>query len=284
MATQPFLGRSDVDAIPDGDEHSAARLHLELQHQLDNSPDDELSGGAQDSSDTHDALRHLHRRFPNAPKVARHETSEALGGLPRHLRNIQERERDEAGMTAEDARDERTEHRKSRGTPAPKAQPAPRQRRSAARQSRPAPRPAARRRGGSSRRARRAARAVVPGSWTRLAYQGFTTAVGLSLLYLLMTHGRAVNALSGGFGQAFAKLVSPHHDVIGGGPALAAPALTLDELSVLPDATGLPVDLGGLPHLTPTPPGVPRVHAPRAPAHPSPSRLVHLPPLTRRPT
>jgi hypothetical protein len=278
MATQPFLGRSDVDAIPDGDEHSAARLHLELQHQLDNSPDDELSGGAQDASDTHDALRHLHRRFPNAPKVARHETSEALGGLPRHLRNVQERERDEAGLTAEDARAERAEHRKLRGTSAPRAARQPK-----ARASRSAPRPAARRRAPArGRRARRVARDVVPGSWTRLAYQGFTTAVGLSLLYLLMTHGRAVNALSGGFGQAFAKLVSPHHDVIGGGPALAAPALTLDELSVLPDATGLPVDLGNLPHLTPTPPGVPRVHAPRAPAHPTPSRLVPLPP--RRPT
>jgi hypothetical protein len=272
--TATFLTRSDVDAIDQGDELSAARLHLELNHQLDQSPDDELSGGGGDSRRTREAIDHLHRRFPNAATVARHETSEQLGGLPRHLRAIQERERDEAGLTSEDARAERAEHRKrresSQGTGTSRAAgrrvvaPGPQSPRQVLR---------------GARRARRRARRygftprTMTGGWSALALDAFVTAVGLSLFYLLLTRGKAVADISTGFGQAFAKLVSPHHDLFGGGTVAAPQAgFTLGQLAGLTNVTGLPLDTTGLPTLTTTPPTVPKVNRPRPPAHATPTR------------
>jgi hypothetical protein len=274
----PFLTRSDVDAIDDGDELSAGRMHLELQHQLDQSPDDALGGD--DARQTREAVEHLHRRFPDAAKVARHETSERLGGLPRHLRSVQQRERDEAGLTAEDVRDERAAHRKSRdsgGAPDDGG----RGRRGGGRPV-VAPRPSTPRQ--VVRRARRTrARArrygftprAMTGGWSQLALDGFVTAVGLSLFYLLLTRGKAVAAISTGFGQAFAKLVSPQHDLFGGA-SIAAPqaGFTLDELAGLTNVTGLPLDTTGLPTLTARPPTVPKVNRPRAPAHATPTRIT----------
>lgn len=252
-----ILGPRDVESV--NDEVSAGRLYLELDHQLDQPT---LTDGQR--ADTRAALRKLRVKFPHAQEVARSETPDELGGLPKHLRARQRTLRDDAGLDVNAARAEREQARKRRDTPAePKAGAAARGRGDVQARMARAARPP---RGRASRTGRRRARRIIgrstpPGAtdWGRFALQSVGTAVGLSLLLLLVRDaerkgtGSAINVAAGGFAQALTRLVSPHADVFGGGAGGQAPALTMSDLAGT-GVTGVPIDLTGVPSLTKNPP------------------------------
>lgn len=282
-----ILGPRDAQAVTD--EVSAGRLYLELEHQAA-----QPTLTASQRADTKAAQRNLRTRFPNVAEIARSETPDELGGLPQHLRARQKAMRDEAGHDVNATRAERERHRKARGrddTPAaPKtAKPA---------SARPAGGPArarsarsgvdatlARAAGKGRRRARRTFRQATPtgsSSLGRLALQSIGTAVGLSLLFLLLRdaerkgNGGAVGIAASTFAQTVARLLSPTSDVFGSLKAGQAPALTLSDVAGT-GVTDVPVDLTGVPSLTPTPPtltpphlkagplGLPTIQRPRYP-------------------
>jgi hypothetical protein len=201
------LNRGDIDYISDLD--SAARAHLELQHELEQPG---LSTGRRTEAKA--AMNKLHRVFPDAPKHAATASDDDLGGLSPALKRTRDAHRQRLGVNAQQAANARRRQRSSSVPPRP------------AQSTRPAPRPRSSsrspRRGGGVRRgasdfAQFAAPAAV--SWGQFAWQAFGWGVGLSLAYLLLTNSEraprgqsAVELISKGAQHTMAALVNPLTD------------------------------------------------------------------------
>lgn len=220
------LSRSEVDTIEDQD--SAARAWLELEHEREQAG---MPHGR--VTENRAATAKLEQAWPGARQHAATATSDQLGGLPARLKRTRDAHRQNIGMTAADAARTRRQ-----------ADPATAQRREARelrRTIKPSPGGTGAGRRRVSSRGRGRGPSIDPGdvadaiapvgvSYGRLAFQAAGWAVGLSLLYLILSNSEkapkgssAVELTARGISNLVTALVSPLADPLSPTRA-AAPA------------------------------------------------------------
>jgi hypothetical protein len=200
------LTRSDVDYV--SDEHSAARLYLELVHQR------EQGGG--NKAETAAALNKLTRTWPEARQLAAEASEDELGGLHAGLKRTRDAHRREHGVSASGAATARARRRRQQAGGG----------RSSSSRSSGSRRPA-RRSGSGARAAYRTARALNPagGGVADALIGGARIMLGLSLLYLILSN-RGSKGFAGvlrGVETAVNVFLRPVDPIGKGVPAAAAP-------------------------------------------------------------
>jgi hypothetical protein len=190
------LNRNAVDYVEDP--NTAARLHLELTHQLRRAQ----HGQPGLYTETKAALNKLHHTWPEAPARAAEASEDDLGGLNPELRKVRDEHRRQRGVSSHDAANARSRRRRDETSG------------SRPRAGRGTPPPA--RKGAGTRRARassstRAARAVGrqtyrtsggPGA-ASLAMTVLGATVGFAVLYAVLS-----NADRAGRGRAVVEVAS----------------------------------------------------------------------------
>lgn len=208
-----MLTRTDVDYV--NDEHSAARMYLELRHQAQQPG---IPSGQ--STETKAAISKLLRTWPEAKQLAANASDDDLGGLSAGLKRTRNQHRKDLGVSAQQAANARRRTQRGQGTrpasPARRKTPPP----AAVKPSRrPRSSPG---RGGGGRRLKMPGLPPVAGVDTARSFglQLVSLGLGLSLAYLLLADaenpGRgwpsalqaAINTLSAGV-TAFVGLTDP---------------------------------------------------------------------------
>jgi len=180
---------------PTREEREAARRYLEHDHAART-----LGGDAGAEANRH--AQEIDEQHPRVRDIAMTGTPRDLGELPAHLRRHQRRIREEAHITPEHAARIRREYRtppqpeSRRRSSSPPAPPTPRERADQAATA-------------TGRAVSTAASAAGDTEWGGLLYQVFMWGVGLSALYLLLTHAKGPAELVKGATNVVRGVVSP---------------------------------------------------------------------------
>jgi hypothetical protein len=228
------LTRSDVDYV--SDEHSAARLYLELVHQR------EQGGGSQ--TETTAAINKLTRTWPEARQLAAEASEDELGGLHAGLKRTRDAHRREHRVTSRDAATARARRRRQQEPGGGRRSP-----------GRPSNRGGpARRSGGGARAAYRTARALSPGGGVADALiGGARIMLGLSLLYLILSN-RGSKGFAGalrGVETAVNVFLRPVDPIGKGVTAAAAPTTAAPAPQRLPSTSHAAAGAIGAAHQVP---------------------------------
>jgi hypothetical protein len=221
------LTRAEVDTIEDQD--SAARAWLELEHerQQPGTPHGRLT-------ENKAATQALEERFPGAREHAATASSEQLGGLSPRLKRTRDAHRRNVGVSSKEAARRRTRGSAGGGTLARRPSSPPRSSGGAPRRATASSHSRAGGRGrGGVRQALDVADTIAPVgvSYGRLAFQAAGWAIGLSLLYLLLSNSEkaprgnsAVELIARGVTNTVNALVSPLADPLSPSRAAAGRA------------------------------------------------------------